>query len=115
MKMGHVLVVGGTGMLADVSKWHAKSYHKVSIVARDKLKMQKIERESSFYSPFLKIKVCVYKNIYERSSILIDFCECFLIERKKTGVSAATHPLELKPPLVEDDSYTKRNFLLHQM
>ncbi|MET3321764.1 UNVERIFIED_ORG: hypothetical protein ABIC97_004867 [Peribacillus simplex] len=23
MKMRHVLVVGGTGMLADVSKWHA--------------------------------------------------------------------------------------------
>ncbi|MGG0287773.1 hypothetical protein ABEY41_22235 [Peribacillus butanolivorans] len=54
MKMGHALVVGGTGMLADVSKWHAKRYHKVSIIARDKLKMQKIERESSFYSPFLK-------------------------------------------------------------
>mgnify|MGYP007083095647 CR=1 FL=1 len=54
VKMGHVLVVGGTGMLADVSKWHAKRYHKVSIIARDKLRMQKIERESSFYSPFLK-------------------------------------------------------------
>jgi hypothetical protein len=47
VKMGHVLVVGGTGMLADVSKWHAKRHHKVSIIARDKLKMQKIETESS--------------------------------------------------------------------
>ncbi|MFB7642127.1 hypothetical protein [Peribacillus butanolivorans] len=72
--MGHVLVVGGTGMLEDVSKWHAKRYHKVSIIAWDKLKMQKIERESSLFLLF-KTKVCVYKNIYERSSILIDFCE----------------------------------------
>ncbi|MFE4354016.1 Rossmann-fold NAD(P)-binding domain-containing protein [Peribacillus butanolivorans] len=60
--MVHVLVVGVTGMLADVSKWHAKRFHKVSIIARDQLKLQKIETESSHKNKLYPLYVD-YKNL----------------------------------------------------
>lgn len=50
--MSHALVIGGTGMLADVSVWLSKHYDHVSVIGRSADRLQhltsKIEKASSY-------------------------------------------------------------------
>lgn len=56
--MGHALVVGGTGMLSDVTVWLAKQGYSVSVIGRNKHRMDKT------------IKRCPYSVIHP---ILLDY------------------------------------------
>lgn len=40
--MKHVCIIGGTGMLAEVSKWYADNNHTVSVIARNEEKMNRM-------------------------------------------------------------------------
>ncbi|WEG14772.1 short-chain dehydrogenase [Pullulanibacillus sp. KACC 23026] len=52
--MNHALVIGGTGMLADVSLWLVDQGYHVSVIGRSLNKMEKLlQRESEHLSPLL--------------------------------------------------------------
>ncbi|MBP2076339.1 short-chain dehydrogenase [Oceanobacillus polygoni] len=55
--MKHALVVGGTGMLADVSLWLLDHGYQVSIVARNSGRMQHIVERASFKNKLTPILV----------------------------------------------------------
>ncbi|MGG0288798.1 short-chain dehydrogenase [Peribacillus butanolivorans] len=88
--MVHVLFVGGTGMLADVSKWHAQRQHKVSIIGRDKMKMQKIETESSHKN-----------NLYP---LYVDYRNLSLLEEQILSAIAVNGPIQQVVAWVRSDA-----------
>jgi hypothetical protein len=45
--MKHVCVIGGTGMLGEVTKWYADNNYLVSVIARNKEKMNRMKDSSS--------------------------------------------------------------------
>lgn len=45
--MNHVCIIGGTGMLAEVTKWYADHHHLVSVIARNEEKMNRLKRSCS--------------------------------------------------------------------
>lgn len=45
--MKHVCIIGGTGMLAEVSKWYADNNHTVSVIARNEEKMNRMKDSCS--------------------------------------------------------------------
>ncbi|MFF2754860.1 short-chain dehydrogenase [Psychrobacillus sp. NPDC058041] len=45
--MKHVCLIGGTGMLAEVTKWYADNNHIVSVVARNEEKMNQLKNSCS--------------------------------------------------------------------
>jgi hypothetical protein len=45
--MKHVCLIGGTGMLAEVTKWYADNNHIVSVVARNEGKMNQLKNSCS--------------------------------------------------------------------
>ncbi|SFA85370.1 MULTISPECIES: short-chain dehydrogenase [unclassified Bacillus (in: firmicutes)] len=51
--MKHALVVGGTGMLADVVEWLAKNGYFVSVIGRDARKMNQLLHKNSRIKPIL--------------------------------------------------------------
>ncbi|TQR21700.1 hypothetical protein [Psychrobacillus vulpis] len=57
--MKHICIIGGTGMLADVTKWYAESNYIVSVVARNVDKMKRMK------------KVC--KNPEHIKSVFVDY------------------------------------------
>lgn len=44
--MQHTLIIGGSGMLADVSIWFAREGHRVSVIGRDVAKLRRLEMQS---------------------------------------------------------------------
>ncbi|GGA40269.1 hypothetical protein [Psychrobacillus lasiicapitis] len=45
--MKHICIIGGTGMLAEVSKWYADNNHLVSVIARNEEKMNRMKDSCS--------------------------------------------------------------------
>lgn len=41
--MKHICIIGGTGMLAEVTKWYADSNHIVTVIARNEEKMNRMK------------------------------------------------------------------------
>ncbi|GGC78320.1 short-chain dehydrogenase [Thalassobacillus devorans] len=62
--MKHALVVGGTGMLAETTLWLADQGYHVSVVARNKRKMDKVLKRSPHTDQLIPVLVD-YKNTEE--------------------------------------------------
>ncbi|MFJ5770953.1 hypothetical protein [Psychrobacillus sp. NPDC093180] len=45
--MKHICIIGGTGMLAEVSKWYADNNYIVSVIARNEEKMNRVKESCS--------------------------------------------------------------------
>ncbi|SES38780.1 hypothetical protein [Psychrobacillus sp. OK032] len=45
--MEHIFIIGGTGMLAEVTRWYAEQNHIVTVIARNKEKMNRMKDSCS--------------------------------------------------------------------
>ncbi|WP_203364672.1 short-chain dehydrogenase [Bacillus sp. REN10] len=69
--MQHVLIVGGTGMLSEVSLWLAKNNDHVSVVARDQRKMERMVNKSVEKSNIIPVLVDYSHDDELRRAILL--------------------------------------------
>lgn len=71
--MNHALVVGGTGMLAGVTRWLAAQGRPTSVIARNEARLRQFEASDpnirgipvNYYEP-VKLTGAIHRNIEER-------------------------------------------------
>jgi short-subunit dehydrogenase len=80
-KMKHALVVGGTGMLKDVTLWLVKLEYHVSVIGRTKNKFSRIQNEVA--------------DPKQLTFLQLDYTNTNILKEKLTSAIAKNGPIEL--------------------